>query len=314
MVAPTTADRRTVMRLTGTPGLAAFGGVAPTRGEREGFRLTAAISRFSALAVTHTRHTAVTTLRAGDNFGWPHRAIRLLIVLEGRITLRAPDRSVRLGVGGGALLHGWAEYLYESEGTVASVHLDVGVEDAPFAGSLRHVPAMQWPEGYPVLSAAGAALYEIVRRDEGGITTATRNAMERLAQSTLLSVLASPLESSASEPESEIGRARVLEHIATRHTDPDLTPAVIAADLGMSMRSLQRLFTDTGMGVAGHIAAARLEHALALLSDPLLTRLSLARIAARSGFGSSARMARVVSKATGLRPAELRHQHTSHGP
>ncbi|GAB2474538.1 AraC family transcriptional regulator [Xylanimonas ulmi] len=301
------ADARTLMRLVGTPGLVAFGGTARTRADRERFRLTLALSRFGGLTVAHARHTAVAVLREGDNFGRPGRAVRLLIMLEGEVRLSVAGGSVRVGPGGGALLHGWDEYVYESAGDVSRVHLDADVEGPPFADALRNVPALVWAGDCPVLRAAGAALAEIVRHDEGGVSSATRGSMGRLAQSVLLAVLASP-PGGAPTPARERNRTRVLEHIAARHTDPDLSPVTIARDLGISMRSLHRLFESADQGVAEHIAAARLEHALALLSDPSLGQTPIERIALRAGFGSVARMRRVVRTATGLSPTAVRQR------
>ncbi|GAB2464500.1 hypothetical protein GCM10007967_18720 [Xylanimonas ulmi] len=308
MVAESTPDVRSVVRLTGAPGLAAFGGTAHTRADREQFRLTLAMSRLNGLTVAHAHHTAVAVLRPGDNFGRPRRCVRLLIMLAGAATLSAGGRSVRIETGGGALLHGWEEYLYESTGNVTRVHLDVDVEGTAFADALHDVPTLAWRANCPVLHAAGAAFAEIVRRDERGISPAARSSLEHLAQAVLLSVLAFPPSGGVPAPVQRRSRVRVLEHIATRHSDPDLCPATVAAELGMSTRSLQRLFAGSDQSVAEHITAARLKHALALLADPHLIDMSLDRIACRTGFGSLARMRRVVHTATGLSPTEYRRQ------
>lgn len=298
---------RTILRTTGASGLASFGGFTHSHAERNAFQLTLAISRFDGFDVSQARHTAVVLPRRGDNFAHPHRAVRLVIMIEGEATLSAGGHTERLVPGGGAIVHGWDEWLYESRGDVNRVHVDIAADQAPFAAALSSVPALVWSADTPLLRAAAAALTEVVRRDDA-IDAASRDALRRMAQSVILSVLAAPPGGGVPAPARQRQRTEVLAHIAANHASPDLNPAAIAAAFGVSMRSLQRLFEGEAMGVAEYIAAARLEHALAILREPLLREVSMEEVASRSGFGSVARMRRAVRQATGLSPTSVQAQ------
>lgn len=78
-----------------------------------------------------------------------------------------------------------------------------------------------------------------------------------------------------------VGRARA--YIDANASDPDLTPALVAEQMHLSLRQLNRLFSMEGSTVAGHLANARLLEARRLLEE---AELPLTDIAAMSGFGS----------------------------
>ncbi|NMO57412.1 helix-turn-helix domain-containing protein [Actinoplanes sp. TBRC 11911] len=88
--------------------------------------------------------------------------------------------------------------------------------------------------------------------------------------------------------------------------DPRLTPAGIAAQHHMSLRSLHQLFHDEGLTVAGWIRARRLERCRRDLADPSLDARPVAAVAARWGFTSAADFSKVFRSAHGVPPAEYR--------
>ena len=88
--------------------------------------------------------------------------------------------------------------------------------------------------------------------------------------------------------------------------DSGLTPAMIAAAHHMSLRSLQQLFHDEGLTVAGWIRKRRLECCRHDLSDPALASRPVAAIAARWGFCSPGDFSRAFRAVHGLPPAEYR--------
>lgn len=290
---------RTVLHLAGALGLASVGGTARTRSERSAFRMTFAVSRFGALDVAHVSHTAMIVPAEASNFGRPHRAARMAIVLSGEVDVSVEGRSSRIGPGGGALLPGWENYLYESTSDVSLVYVDMPADEPPFAAALQNLRATLWPTGVPILHVAGVNFVEVVRRDEPDSDDTSRNALAQMVESVVLSVLASPHSGGLTASARQRQRARVLAHIAAHHTTPTLSSTTIAADLGISKRSLQRLFENEAMGIVDHIAAARLDHALALLRDPLLAEASMELIATRAGFSSVPRMRRQVQAVTG---------------
>ena len=97
-------------------------------------------------------------------------------------------------------------------------------------------------------------------------------------------------------------QAFIQQHLG----DPQLSPAGIAAQHYMSLRSLHQLFHDGGLTVAGWIRARRLERCRHDLADPGLAARPVAAIAARWGFTSAADFSRVFRTAHGVPPAEYR--------
>ncbi|MDR7255050.1 AraC-like DNA-binding protein [Nocardioides sp. BE266] len=100
-------------------------------------------------------------------------------------------------------------------------------------------------------------------------------------------------------------RAVALQLIEQRFHEPDLTPASIAADLGLSVRQLNRAFTGT-VSITTTITRKRLEHARSLLQDPTLAATRISQIAIRSGYSSATTFTRAYKRRYGLTPTEER--------
>lgn len=94
----------------------------------------------------------------------------------------------------------------------------------------------------------------------------------------------------------------IVQHLG----DPGLSPDVIAAAHHMSLRSLQQLFHDAGLAVAGWIRQRRLEYCRRDLADPALASRPVAAIASRWGFSSASDFSRAFRAAHGLPPAQYR--------
>jgi AraC-like DNA-binding protein len=73
-----------------------------------------------------------------------------------------------------------------------------------------------------------------------------------------------------------------------------------------AVRSLQQLFHDEGLTVAGWIRRRRLERCRRDLTDPALASQPVAAIAARWGFSSAGDFSRAFRAVHGLPPAEYR--------
>lgn len=299
---------RTIQHVSGAAGLTTMGGRTRNAADRAGFRMTMALSRFGVLDICHIRHTAMLLVRSGNQFGHPRPTVRLTIVLTGEVTLSVRGRTARIGPGGGSIVRGDDKYVYESRGDVERVHVDIALDAPAFAPVLAEAAPVMWDAQSAVLCTTGVSLREMLRHDDGGMSASDRNTLRLMAEFALLRLFTAPPRDALVAPSRQQQRAAVLSHIVTRHSDPDLTAISVAAGLGMSSRSLQRLFEQDGMTVSEHIAASRLEHALALLRDPMYTEAPLALIATRSGFGSLSRMRRAVCAATGMCPKAYRAQ------
>jgi AraC-like DNA-binding protein len=97
-------------------------------------------------------------------------------------------------------------------------------------------------------------------------------------------------------------QAFIRDHLG----DPDLTPSAVAAAHHMSLRSLQRLFTEYGHTAAGWIRHRRLEGCRRDLADPRLLAQSVRAIATRWGYPRPAHFTRAFRAAYGISPSEYR--------
>jgi AraC-like DNA-binding protein len=97
--------------------------------------------------------------------------------------------------------------------------------------------------------------------------------------------------------------------ILSRLGEQVLTPELIAAEQGISVRQLSRAFRD-GEGIAATIARVRVQHADGLLRDPRNAALSVSAIAHRCGYTSSAHFSRVYKGHYGVAPSETRPRET----
>lgn len=107
------------------------------------------------------------------------------------------------------------------------------------------------------------------------------------------------------------GRTLTLQaksYIRRHLSDPELTPARVAAAHHISRSYLYRLFQAEGLTVASYIRDQRLEKARRDLADPRLHAVPIHAVAARWGFPRAAQFTRAFRTAYGLPPSELREQ------
>lgn len=91
--------------------------------------------------------------------------------------------------------------------------------------------------------------------------------------------------------------------------DAELSPATIASAHHISLRYLHKLFEPEGTTVAEWVRRRRLEHCHHELIDPALRDRSVAAVAARWGFASTAHFTRLFRTTYGLPPATYRQLH-----
>jgi AraC-like DNA-binding protein len=108
-----------------------------------------------------------------------------------------------------------------------------------------------------------------------------------------------------SAPPALLAKERARAAIRRRLASARLTPASLAAELGMSRSALYRVFEAEG-GVAREILALRLAAAQAALRDPARRGESVALVGAAHGFPDPAVFSRSFRRAFGLPPGALR--------
>jgi AraC-like DNA-binding protein len=101
-------------------------------------------------------------------------------------------------------------------------------------------------------------------------------------------------------------RSRAISEIGAKHRNGELTPAVVATRLGVSLRHLQRAFEGSGTSLTRQISRSRAETAALLLSAPRQTELTISEIATRSGFASTFELRAAFRSRYGVLPSDYR--------
>ncbi|MFI6937252.1 helix-turn-helix domain-containing protein [Streptomyces sp. NPDC050287] len=106
------------------------------------------------------------------------------------------------------------------------------------------------------------------------------------------------------EPRLAPALAQAAKNLAdSRLAEPQLSPAMLARELNVSLRTLHRAFAETGESVTAYIRDRRLEEArLALTARS--GRLSVSELAAHWQFADSSHFIRAFKKRYGQTPTE----------
>lgn len=100
---------------------------------------------------------------------------------------------------------------------------------------------------------------------------------------------------------------RLWQGIERRLGDSDLSPESIAAEQGISLRYLQKLFEENGTSFRDHVRRRRLEQCHQALSDPLKNNVSVTTICFNWGFENLATFSRAFKDAYGISPRDFRN-------
>lgn len=98
----------------------------------------------------------------------------------------------------------------------------------------------------------------------------------------------------------------IRNYIDDHLVDPELAPRSVAAAHFMSLRSLYKLFGDTGHTVAELIRTRRLERCRRDLEDPMQLHVPVGAIGARWGLPDGAHFSRLFRAAYGCSPTAFR--------
>jgi AraC family transcriptional regulator, positive regulator of tynA and feaB len=156
---------------------------------------------------------------------------------------------------------------------------------------------------------AGRLLHQLVLGavNDPGSLIAPADAYMRLAVYDLLGALFAPSEAAAVSVHTDRLFARVCSIVRARFADPDIGPCEVAAEAGISLRYLQKLFTARGSTCGRYLSWVRLDHAARLLEcrASLKTGQPLSVIACACGFRDYTHFARGFRRRFGRAPGAM---------
>jgi len=113
-------------------------------------------------------------------------------------------------------------------------------------------------------------------------------------------------ESDRHPPKSGNQRREACAYIEKNLGNPDLNVSLIAAELGVSTRSIQRIFGELGFTPRGYIFERRIDEAAERLRRPDCQHLSITDIAYSMGFSDLSHFVRSFRRKFGLSPRDFR--------
>ncbi len=231
-----------------------------------------------------------------------HSSFLLMQLRAGRVQITQAGRSTLLSAGECILLDGAQPYELECPEATRSCVLQLSDEwlshwvSAPERLAPRHFAGRGWSGA---LCAAVASL-EIDSCDH--LALPRGEVADHIAA--LLRLALGP------EPrDGEDGRhlqERLLRTLRSGLSDPRLSPATLAAEHRISVRSLHYAFAATGTTFVEQLMRARLQRARELLADPHLRDLPVIEVAARCGFADPSHFARRFRRQFGVTPLAFR--------
>ena len=196
--------------------------------------------------------------------------------------------------------------------------IPAGIEHISWLGGARTISIFFAPELVPDLGFAGVRVLKATPLLREMVLYAARWPIDRTAGDALADQFFATMGSLMSDwamsggpwclPESSHPTAaRALELTLARLGD--VTPQRVARAVGMSERSLRRLFAnEVGISFSLYLSRARLMHAMALLAT---TDHSVLRVAGEVGFDSATSLSRALRRWTGATPAQYRSRTKS---
>jgi AraC family transcriptional regulator, positive regulator of tynA and feaB len=259
-----------------------------------GWRGAIPLARLDDVAISRVEadSPAITTMDMPEDTAG---RVRLWIVRRGGWALHDPRRAGAYTVRAGQFLlhHGPVERFASEPGT-SSLHLAMPAEafDPRPAGGSALTPEVR-------LVAAHAELLQLTCDDLGAAgRRAARDALVELTRAVPRGGF------DDAEPRFAPALAEAAKRWADeRLADRGLTPAALAREFNVSVRTLQRAFAATGAGVAAYIRDRRLERAR---RDVAAGGLSVTEIAARWHFADGSHLTRAYKRRYGHPPSASR--------
>jgi AraC family transcriptional regulator, positive regulator of tynA and feaB len=233
-----------------------------------------------------------------------------LFAANGQIAMVHNDQAVQLGVGDAALVDASRPITYSADKEESWNTISLNLPRQSFVSYLGFEPrgGVFRRNGTP----AGRLLFDLVRTTDNVEDTALSPADSymQLAVYDLVGALFAPSERGPGSRHTEKLFARIRDIIKAGCADPDFGSREVAAKAGISLRYLQKLFTERGLTCGEVMYSHRLDHAADLLQRRRLleTGQPLTEIAYACGFHDYTHFARKFRKRFGYPPGHSRRE------
>jgi AraC family transcriptional regulator, positive regulator of tynA and feaB len=223
---------------------------------------------------------------------------------SGQLAMIYNDQAVRLAVGDVALVDAARPVTYCADSCEQWNTVSLSLPRQSLVSHLGFEPqgGLYRRGGTP----AGRLLFDLIRTSDNGERSALSPAdpYMQLAVYDLVGALFAPIEPSLGSRHADKLFARIRHIIKDGYADPDFGPHEVAAEAGISLRYLQKLFTERGSTCSDLIYSLRLDQAARLLHrrGSLEARQPLSEIAYVCGFRDYTHFARKFRQRFGHPP------------
>lgn len=239
------------------------------------------------------------------------QSVFLVIAQEGEAYMRQDGTSLLLRRGDVTIADPHRSWDYSFSGYFS--YLSVVVprsllalhSEGPDATVLWHCPSQSR------LAKAMTSLAELIAEEEAGASGLPSDVLS--LHSALTDILAGGLATSStaategsSRVQAEQRFRRALLAIDDHLQDPDLSSAKVAGLLGMSLRTLHRLFQQRELTVTGHILTRRLDLCYRQLQSQRYRDRTITDIAFDNGFNDLSHFSRSFRRRFGVTPGAVR--------
>jgi AraC family transcriptional regulator, positive regulator of tynA and feaB len=262
------------------------------------FRVTSRAIRVDDAAITDLSGESV--IRTDGPLGGPEDVVRLYVVRRGAWTLGSADDpgEQTVSAGGFLLKHVGRQSHFETmpETTARVLVLPPAMLKPLLGGRIITGPADS--AELRLLMAHANMIYATMPDLAPAGVQAAHNTLIELAKAVARSCF------DDMEPLLAPALAQAAKDLADRRlADPELSATMLARELSVSVRTLQRAFTAAGESVTTYIRHRRLEEARLALTAPA-GRLSVSDLAAHWQFADSSHFIRAFKKQYGRTPTD----------
>lgn len=231
----------------------------------------------------------------------PHDDVIVVVNVSGRCQVGQRSNEALLSAGEGAMVSTREPYVFAFPESFHQLVLKV-------PSSLLHVaPARHQSLRLAcgpanLLRHLALAILASPEASAIGEETAIERAMLELLRSAAVPASRQAIRATAGASRYEEACGYILRNLS----DPALGPAAVAAHIGLSTRSLSRLFAMNGSTIERSIWSVRLAAARDALADPQLQHRSITDIAFSCGFNDTAHFSRSFVNAYRMTPSQFR--------